>query len=103
MQCKVIDVDVQESIIGLQNCLLEIVNFIMMNSLKISGDKIEFIIFGSKPATYMNFSLTVGSSVIPVTDCIKIFGVLLDGMSNLNKHISNTCRTVSHNFILFNL
>ena len=66
----------------------------MVNSLKIDGDKTEFIIFSSKPATYINYSLKIGSSVIPATDCIKILGVSLDSMLNLNKHISNTCRTV---------
>ena len=45
-------------------------------------------------ATYINYSLKIGSSVIPATDCIKILGVSLDSMLNLNKHISNTCRTV---------
>ena len=38
--------------------------------------------------------MVIGSSVIPATDCIKILGVSLDSMLNLNKHISNTCRTV---------
>ena len=46
----------------------------MVNSLKINGET-EFIVFGSKPATYINYSLKIGSSVIPVTDCIKPFGV----------------------------
>ena len=66
----------------------------MVNSLKNNGDKTEFIIFCSKPATYINYSLKIGFSVIPATDCIKILEVSLDSMLNLNKHISNTCRTV---------
>ena len=94
MQCEDTDVDIQESITKLQNCILEISNWMMVNSLKINGDKTEFIIFGNKPATYKNYSLKIGSSVIPATDCIKILGVSLDSMLNLNKHISNTCRTV---------
>ena len=94
MQCKDTDVDIQESISRLQNCILEVSNWMMVNSLKINGDKTEFIIFGSKPATYINYSLKISSSVIPATDCIKILGVSLDSMLNLNKHISNTCRTV---------
>ena len=96
MQCKDTDVDIQESP-RLQNCILEISNWMMVNSLKINGDKTEFIIFGSKPATYINYSLKIGSIVIPATDCIKILGVSLDSMLNLNKHISNTCRTVYMN------
>ena len=94
MQCKDTGVDIQESITRLQNCILEISNWTIVNSLKISGDKTEFIIFGSKPATYKNYSLKIGSSVIPVTHCINILGVPLDSMLNLNKHISNTCKTV---------
>ena len=94
MKCKDTDIDIQESITRLQNCILEISNWMMVNSLKINGDKTEFIIFGNKPATYKNYSLKIGSSVIPATDCIKILGVSLDSMLNLNKHISNTCRTV---------
>ena len=68
----------------------------MVNSLKITGDKTEFIIYGGKPATYINYSLQIGSSVIPATDCIIILEVSLDSRLNLNKHtcISNTCRTV---------
>ena len=94
MQCKDTDVDIQESITRLQNCILEISIWMMVNSLKINGDKTELIIFGSKPATYIKYFLKIGSSVIPATDCIKILGVSLDSMLNLNKHISNTCRTV---------
>ena len=47
MQCKDTDVDIQESITRLQNCILKISNWMMVNSLKINGDKTEFIIFGS--------------------------------------------------------
>ena len=46
------DIDIHEYISRLQNCILEISNWMMMNSLKINGDKTEFIIFGSKHATY---------------------------------------------------
>ena len=51
VQCKDTDVDIQASINRLQNCILEISNCMMVNSLKINGDKTEFIIVGSKPAT----------------------------------------------------
>ena len=64
MQCKDTDVDIQESITRLQNCILEISNWMMVNSLKINRDKTEFIIFGNKPATYKNYSLKISSSVI---------------------------------------
>ena len=94
VQCKDTDVLLQDFITRLQNCILETRNWMKMNSLKINGDKTDFIIFGNKPATYINYSLEIGSSVIPSTDCIKILGVSLDSMLNLNKHISNTCRTV---------
>ena len=94
MQCKDTDVDIQESITRLQNCILEISNWMKVNPLKISGDKTEFIIFGGKPATYINYSLKISSSVISATDCIKILGVSLDSVINLNKHISNACRIV---------
>ena len=94
MQCKDTDVDIQESIDRLQNCILEISNWMMVNLLKINGDKTELIIFSSKPATYINYSLKIGSSVIPATDCIKTLGVSLESILNLNKHISNTCRTL---------
>ena len=65
-----------------------------MNSLKINGDKTEFIIFGSKPVTYKNYSLKIDTSIILDTDCIKIIGVSLDSTMTSSKHISNTCRTV---------
>ena len=61
MQCKDTDIDIQESITRLQNCILEISNWMMVNSLKINGDKTEFIIFGNKPATYKNYSLNPGT------------------------------------------
>ena len=86
MQCKDTDVDIHESITRLPNSILEISNWMMVNSLKINGDKTEFIIFGSKPAAYINYSLKIVSSVITDTDCIKIHGVSLDCMLNLNKH-----------------
>ena len=94
MQCRDNDIDIHESISRLQNCILEISNWMMMNSLKINGDKTEFIIFGSKPATYKNYFLKIDTSIILPTDCIKILGVSLDSTMTLSKHISNTCRTV---------
>ena len=89
MQCKNTNFDIQESVTRLQNCILKIGNWMMVNSLKINGNKTKFIIFGSKPATYINCSLKISFS-----SCIKIIGVSLVSMLNLNKHISNTCRTV---------
>ena len=89
----------QGSVLGACSCsmfiYLEISKWMMVNSLKINGDKTEFIIFGSKLATYINYYFKIGSSVIPATDGSKILGVSLDSMLNLNKHIFNTCRTVS--------
>ena len=94
MQCRDNDIDRHESVSRLQNCILEISNWMMMSSLKINGDKTEFIIFGSKSATYKNYSLKIGTSFIPATNCIKILGVSLASTMTLSKHISNTCRTV---------
>ena len=66
----------------------------MMNSLKINGDKTEFIKFGSKPSTFKHYSLKIDTSIIPATDCIKILGVSFGSTMTLGKHISNTCKTV---------
>ena len=63
MQYKDTDVDIQESITRLQNCILEISNRMMVNSLKITGDKTDLIIFGNKPATYIKYSLIIGSNI----------------------------------------
>ena len=76
MQCSDNDIDLHESISRLQNCILEFSNWMLMNSLKINGYKTEFIIFGSKPATYKNYSLKIDTSIIPATDCIKFLGCL---------------------------
>ena len=90
MQCRDNDIGIHESNARFQNCILEISNWMMMNSLKI----IIKIIFGSKPATYKNYSIKIDTSIMPATDCIKILGVSLDSMMTLSKHISNTCRTL---------
>ena len=92
MQCRDRDFDIHVSIPRFQNCILKMSNYIMVNSLNIKGDKAEFIIFGSKPAS--KYYLKICFSVIPATTSIKTFGVSLDSMLNLNKHIPNTCRTV---------
>ena len=88
MQCRDSDIDIHDYISGLQNYVLESSNWMMMNSLKINGDKTEFIIFGSKPATYQNYSLKIATSIIPATDSrfIKILGVSLDSTMTLSKH-----------------
>ena len=53
----------------------------MMNSLKINRDKTEFIIFGSKPATYKNYSLKIGTTVL-----CQLQIASLDCTMSLNKH-----------------
>ena len=88
MQCRDSDIDIHDYISRLQNYVLESSNWMMMNSLKINGDKTEFIIFGSKPATYQNYSPKIAISIIPATDSrfIEILGVSLDSTMTLSKH-----------------
>ena len=55
----------------------------------------EFVIFSTKNNVRDNQCLVVGKDKIEVGDYVKILGVTFDNRMNLQKHITNICRSVN--------
>ncbi|XP_072039433.1 uncharacterized protein [Amphiura filiformis] len=88
----------------LQNCILELSNWMKSNNLKLNMDKTEFIIFGSPHnINFVSSSLhlMVGDTVIKPATSVRNLGVKLDSPLSMNDHVSGLCQTL--NFQLRNI
>ena len=66
------------------------------SSLKINEQKTELIIFHySRSSVSVNTPLVVGTDTIMANSNVKISGVTLDTTNTLDKHITNTVRSVN--------
>ena len=88
IQCDNNEGSVRCAISHLEQCISEICEWMKQNSLKINQDKIEYIIFSSKPDQYMHIPLTVGRDVIHPSEYVRILGVTLDSQRNMHQHYS---------------
>ena len=66
------------------------------SSLKINEQKTELIIFhSSRSPVSVNMPLIVGTDTIMANSTVKILGVTLNTTMTLDKHITNTVRSVN--------
>ena len=79
----------------LENCIFDICDWMWHNALKLNEDKTEFVIFSTKNNLKDNQCLVVGKDKIEVSDYVKILGVTFDNRMSLQKHITNSCRSVN--------
>ena len=79
----------------LELCLQEIRYWMAQNWLKLNDAKTEFILFGNKnhlKNVNVN-SITLGTSEVPVKDCVKSIGAHLDKTLSMEPQIASTCRS----------
>ena len=79
----------------MENCLLDITRWMLMNKLKLNGSKTEAVIF-HPPRTSVNYqqlSINVGNDRIDISQEMKSLGVTLDCRMKLAKHVNLTTRT----------
>ena len=84
---------VMQAVKSLEDCIADISEWMGCNSLKISEDKTEFVIFSPNPDKYRDITLHVSTDNFKPSDYVKILGVTLDSSMNMQRDIANTCRT----------
>ena len=82
-----------QAVKSLEDCIADISKWMGCNSLKINEHKTEFVIFSRNPDEYRDIIQQIGTDNIKPSDHVKILGVTLDSSLNMQKDISNTCRT----------
>ena len=87
--------DEKAAISHLENCAIDIKNWMDQNRLKMNSSKTEFILIGSRQQLEKSItsSLNVNGEVVELTNVIKYLGVHLDQQLNLKHHISQKCKT----------
>ena len=93
LQCDSHHDAINAAIIGLQNCILEVIKWMTSNALKINEEKTEFIIFNSTNIPSTNYTLQIGDNTIPMSGQVKILGVTLGSTMTLDGQMAATCRS----------
>ena len=76
-------------------CISNIRRLMILNKLKISDDKTEFIVFRSSMLKHdlSNLSENVGGNLIKPSEKVRDLGVILDQTSSFDDHISAICQS----------
>ena len=87
----------------LNRCLNDVKDWMSTSKLKLSPDKTEFIIFGSKrqrDKLKAFFSINIlGNPICPVGS-VKNLGVWFDSDLSLSKHVQNVCKSCFVNSLI---
>lgn len=84
----------------LQNCAIDINNWMNNNKLKMNNSKTEFILFGSRSqlGKCNTNEIIICDEVIKSKNCIRYLGAFLDETLNFKEHIKRKCRTAMLNY-----
>ena len=93
LQCDNHHDAINVAIIRLQNCILEVIKWLISNALKINEEKTEFVTFNSTNILSTCYTLQIGDNSIPMSHQVKILGVTLDSTMTLDGQIAATCRS----------
>ena len=80
----------------LQDCLLDVGDWMRSSKLKLNPDKTEVLLFGTKlprKEFMKHFPAKLLHKKITPTDSARNLGVVFDGGLNFRKHISSVCRS----------
>ena len=95
VRCENNATDINTAISRLKDCIADICLWMSNSFLKINEQKTELIIFhSSRSPVSVNTPLVVGTDTIMASSTVKILGVTLDTTMTLDKHITNTVRSV---------
>ena len=88
---------ISTTIDNLQNCMSAVHLWLTQNGLVINPDKSEAVLFSTVQSNAASqFPLTsidVAGSAVPLTDSLKLLGVMLDRHLTFGQHVQNVCRT----------
>ena len=85
----------RHAVYQLENCILDICDWMRRNALNPNEDKTEFVIFSTMNNLGDNQCLVLGTDKIEVSEYVKILGVTFGNRMTLQKHITNICRSVN--------
>ena len=85
------------SISRIEECIKDIEAWMMINRLKLNGDKTEMLIIGTNKQCrkLSNISITVGGSVIEASEKARNLGAVFDTNLTLKSHVSVVCKAAS--------
>lgn len=86
----------QKCIEKLQNCILEIRDFMVVNKLKLNEDKTEFLLVGTKQQLNkldLPMTIKVCGEDIKSVDCVRNLGFYMDSQMKNDKHINKIVST----------
>ena len=86
------------SISRIEECIKDIEAWMMINRLKLNGDKTEMLIIGTniKCRKLSNVSITVGGSVIEASEKARNLGAVFDTNLTLKSHVSVVCKAARY-------
>ena len=79
---------------SLENCIMDIKQWMICHKLKLNDSKTEFIIIGSQQQlNKMTFdSIQVGDVDIVSVDCVRNLGSMWDSHMKMDKHVAKVCK-----------
>ena len=78
----------------LEQCIVDVNNWMLQNNLKLNQDKSELIVMHAKHRLKPSLeSIQVGESTIVPSDSARNIGVILDSTFSLDSHIIELCKT----------
>jgi hypothetical protein len=81
---------------AIENCIIEIREWMAANPLVLNDDKTEVVNFHSKFRTPSEFStISVGSDDIVPSDSVRNLGFYFDSVISLSSHVSSVCKSAS--------
>ena len=89
------------SILDLENCAIEINNWMDQNKLKMNTSKTEFIMFGSSPQINKctTTHIDIAGENIECKSYIRYLGAFLDQNLTLKDHVKHKCRSAMINYL----
>ena len=83
----------------LEECTSKVKEWMNHNRLKMNGEKMEFILYGSRQQLKKSITnnINVTGEVVDRTNCIKYLGAWLDDTLSLKHHITQKCKTAMWN------
>ena len=84
----------KDTVLDMEECISNVKDWMLRNKLKINDDKTEILLIHPKHlSNFQVSSLSVGNSEISFTKEVRNLGVTLTETMNMNKHISNVCKS----------
>ena len=86
------------SVSRMEECIKEIESWMLINRLKLYGDKTELLVIGTqqKCKKITDISLNVGGSVIKANEKARNLGVVFDKNLTLKVHVNELCKSARY-------